>query len=88
MSQQEAGLPPAKYAYVPHWQWLAWISYVTHSNPPTPDLLNLPVPDESNNAQGVGLGAHEKDAMNEMTTLLKEMVVLLRDISKSGAGVK
>ena len=50
-----------------------------HSSPPTPDLPNLPVHDESNNAQGVGLGAHEKDAMDEMTTLLKEMVVQLRE---------
>jgi hypothetical protein len=69
-----------KYGYVPHWQWLVWISYVPHSPPKRPpDLLNLPVHDKSINAQGIGLGAHEKDSMNEMTTLLKESVVQLRE---------
>jgi hypothetical protein len=37
---------------------------------------------ESNNIQDVGFGAHGKD---EMTTLLKEMVALLRDINQRQA---
>jgi hypothetical protein len=40
---------------------------------------------ESNTIPAVGFGAREKDEMNEMTTLLKEMVALLRDISQRQA---
>jgi hypothetical protein len=46
------------------------------------------VPDtsgESNIIPDVGFGTHEKDEMNEMTTLLKEMVGLLRDMNQRQA---
>jgi hypothetical protein len=39
----------------------------------------------SDNTQDVGFGAREREAMNEMTTLLKEMVVLLRDMNQRQA---
>jgi hypothetical protein len=41
---------------------------------------------ESDNIQDVGFGAHETQvAMDEMRTLLKEMVVLLRDMNQRQA---
>jgi hypothetical protein len=56
------------------------ISCQSRSSLPAPDLR-----DESDNIQDVGFGAREKDAMNEMTTLLKEMVILLRDMNQRQA---
>jgi hypothetical protein len=52
-------------------------SCVSHSSPPKPDLRG-----ESNNIQDVELEGRGKDAMDEMTTLLKELVVLMRDINQ------
>jgi hypothetical protein len=58
-----------------------WISCLTlHNSPPKPDPR-----DESNNVPDVGFGARHEEEMNEMTTLLKEMVILLRDINQSQA---
>jgi hypothetical protein len=42
---------------------------------------------ESTNIQDVGFGAREKDEINEMTTLLKEMVGLLRDMNQRQASL-
>ena len=56
------------------------ISCQSRSSPLAPNLR-----DESDNIQDVGFGAREKDAMNEMTTLLKEMVTLLRDMNQRQA---
>ena len=56
------------------------ISCQSRSNLLTPDLRG-----ESDNIQDVGFGARERDTMNEMTTLLKEMVVLLRDMNQRQA---
>jgi hypothetical protein len=79
MSNEEANLAPARYG--PHRQSLRWILCLTHhSSDPEPHLA-----EESNNIQDVGFGAREKAEMNEMTTLLKEMVVLLRDINQRQA---
>jgi hypothetical protein len=50
------------------------------SSSPKPELR-----DESNSIQDVKFGAQEKDELNEMTTLLKEMVVLLKDINQRQA---
>jgi hypothetical protein len=54
----------------------------TYCRTPGPDL-----PDESNNIPDVGFGEREKDELNEMTTLLKEMVGLLRDMNQRQASL-
>ena len=59
------------------------ISCQSSSNPPAPDLRG-----ESDNIQDVGFGAREtQEAMNEMKTLLKEMVGLLRDMNQRQASL-
>ena len=60
-----------------------WISCRSCSNPPASDLRG-----ESDNIQDVGFGAREtQEAMNEMKTLLKEMVGLLRDMNQRQASL-
>jgi hypothetical protein len=58
------------------------ISCQSRSNPPKPDIRG-----QSGSIQDGGFGVREKDEMSEMTTLLKEMVVLLRDMNQRQASL-